>query len=188
MLSTDDKNFPVALMGFSHQSCNLQFAPTLTLPSPRSHDNKQRKILLHFEVEVCTLFLKSYISVRTWWSRSCPIRTTWSSSSWSSSSLWLSTGCFLFWNEGISEGMLIQQCRLAFAELMWNLKKRTMENAYIIYKYKIDSCESSGATWTRWQQQIWRLSLAPILPGATIKPWWGSSRIWENSHHHYFKC
>ena len=94
MLSTDDKNFPAALMGFSHQSCNLQFAPTLTLPSPRSHDNKQRKILLHFEVEVCTLFLKSYISVRTWWSRSCPIRTTWSSSSWSSSSLWLSTGCF----------------------------------------------------------------------------------------------
>ena len=97
MLSTDDKNFPVALMGFSHQSCDLQFAPTLTLPSPRCHDNKQRKTLLHFDMEVCTscdLFLKSYISFRTWWSRSCPIRTTWSSSSWSSSSLWLSTGCF----------------------------------------------------------------------------------------------
>ena len=98
MLSTDDKNFPAALMGFSHQSCNLQFAPTLTLPSLRSHD-KQNKILLHFEMQVCTscdLFLKSYISFRTWLSRSCPIRTTWSSSSWSSSSLWLSTGCFYF--------------------------------------------------------------------------------------------
>ena len=64
MLSTDDKNFPVALMGFSHQSCDLQFAPTLTLPSPRCHDNKQRKTLLHFDMEVFTwwdLFLKSYI-------------------------------------------------------------------------------------------------------------------------------
>ena len=68
MLSTVDKNFPAAHMGFSHQSCNLQFAPTLTLPSLRSHNNKQRKILLHFEMQVCTscdLFLKSYISFRT---------------------------------------------------------------------------------------------------------------------------
>ena len=85
--------------GIFPPSCNLQFAPTLTLPSLGSHGNKQRKRLLHFDVEVCTwwdLFLKSSISFRTWWSRSCPIRTTWSSSSWSSSSLWLSTGCFLF--------------------------------------------------------------------------------------------
>ena len=49
--------------GIFPPSCNLQFAPTLTLPSLRSHD-KQNKILLHFEMQVCTscdLFLKSYI-------------------------------------------------------------------------------------------------------------------------------
>ena len=128
MLSTDDKNFPVALMGFSHQSCDLQFAPTLTLPSPRCHDNKQRKTLLHFDMDVCTwwdLFLKSFIFLGLGDQEAARSELRGPQ---------VLGRVHLF---GCRQVVFLFLKRRRIAEPMWNLKKRTMKNGQrdFIWKY-----------------------------------------------------